>query len=202
MRAALGAAGEVAPAGHRRAPVMRVGVLVGPAAVVLAGALLVAVRPAAAPTVSPVPLAAPAPPVQERWGRLLEELDARRAEAFAAADPRRLDFVWAPGSAGLLADVSAVRALAVRGLVAQGVRHDLLSVALLEPGASRVRLRVVDVLPAHLVTSRTTGRAGQHERVDGRGAAVHEVVVVRVGERWLLSEVRLLPPSRSAGQVA
>jgi hypothetical protein len=88
---------------------------------------------------------------QVDWAAVLDELDAGRAQAFASGEPARLAEVYAPASAGLAADAAALRALSDRRQTAEGVRHAVRSVELLEGGAGRARLRVVDVMSGYQV---------------------------------------------------
>jgi hypothetical protein len=173
--------GGPAPALPRAAPVPSA----GPAAAPSAG-------PPAAPSAVPLP-AAPAVPSatsssdpeqaapgqdgaaaeQVDWAAVLDELDAGRAQAFASGEPARLAEVYAPASAGLAADAAALRSLSEQRQTAEGVRHAVRSVELLEGGSGRARLRVVDVLGGYAgadaqgaVVSRAPARGPQEFLVD------------------------------------
>lgn len=89
--------------------------------------------PRFAPSAWPVRLD---PPVDAR--QVVDGVDAARAAAFAAAEPRGLLAVYAPGSPQQVPDAAAVSALARLRRTAVGVRHEVRSVRV--RGHSRDRL--------------------------------------------------------------
>jgi hypothetical protein len=161
--------------------------------------------PAPARTPEPTPAATPSPPAPAAsstppaaggapagqapadWAVVLDRLDAARAQAFAAGDPARLAEVYAPGSAGLAADAALLRSLVDRGETAEGVRHGVRSVELLDEHPSRVRLRVVDVLAGYSVLDE--GGVLIHRALP-RGPQTFLVDLQSTPVGWRLVEVR------------
>lgn len=137
-------------------------------------------------TSSATPSASPSAEADVAWPSVLDGLDAVRAEAFASADPARLDDVYAPGAPGLAADRALVEQLAAAGHTASGVRHEVREVEELEVGADSARLRVVDVLAAYEV--RDAGGAVV-SRTPARGEAAYEVELSRTDAGWRLVQV-------------
>jgi hypothetical protein len=147
--------------------------------------------PDAAPVAAPVGGAAmPASPVESAstpdWPELLDQLDAARAEAFAAADAARLDAVYAPDSPGLLADRALVEQLAAAGRTATGVRHEVREVEQSDAGADAARLRVIDVLSAYEVRD---AAGAVVTRTPARGEAAYVVELARTPDGWRLVQV-------------
>ncbi len=173
-----------------RWPVVAAGLVAG---LLLVAGLVWALHPPAPvagrlPLAVPPPVAAP-PPVRDRpvdWAAVLAELDTRREEAFARADPTLLDAVYAPGAAPREADAAVLRALGAAGRTATGVRHDVLEV---RPGAAtaeRVELLVTD----RLAPATVLGPGGALvERRPGRGPSSYEVVLVPGAEQWRIAEL-------------
>jgi hypothetical protein len=138
------------------------------------------------PTASSSPAAAPSPfPSAPEWTRLLDELDAHRADAFAAADPALLTRVYAPTSAQLVADRAAIARLRAAGQTAQRVRHTVRTSTTTSYDGKRAVLRVVDALSSYDVMS--AGRVV--ERSAPRGDATFVVTLVRTAQGWRLLEV-------------
>ncbi len=106
--------------------------------------------PETAPGAPPVPpadtsgaaTAAPAPGTD--WVAVVQELYARRAEAFARADPAGLGAVYPAGSALLAADEAAVRALADAGRRLSGFTPRVEGPAVVVEVGDRVRVEVRD----------------------------------------------------------
>jgi hypothetical protein len=120
-----------------------------------------------------------------RWGLLLEQLDRRRARAFALGDPRVLTTVYAPGSAVLAADSAALEAYTARGLTVGGATFRLLDVRGGRLAPDEVVLRVVDRLaPA---TARTRDGAGV--RLPQDRPTVHRLVLRRGADGWRIAAV-------------
>jgi len=134
-----------------------------------------------------LPVAADAATVTDaEWRGVLERLDGVRAEAFALADPERLDEVYAPDSPALAADRAAVDELVAAGLTVEGARHEVRDVTLLESAPQRARLRVVDVLAAHSVLA--VDGAVVEER-PARAPAAVEMELVDIGGAWRIAAV-------------
>jgi eukaryotic-like serine/threonine-protein kinase len=130
---------------------------------------------------APVPRSA-----ETRFRRVLDELDGRRAEAFVVPDVALLEEVYAPGSAPLAADTATLEALVDAGASVSRVRHELREVSVVDQGDARVRLRVVDELPEHVVLD-ADGNPLEHR--PGRGPAAFEVELVDTGEGWRIAAI-------------
>lgn len=120
------------------------------------------------------------------WRGILDRLDAGRAAAYAAADPAALDQVYAAGAAPLRQDRATVGRLALQGSRAQGVRHAIRSIRLVQRANGQVRLRVGDVLSPYAVLDRS-GRA--ISRSAGRPLRWYDVDLVRTPAGWRLRTV-------------
>lgn len=96
----------------------------------------------------------------QRWAVALSGLDLIRAEAFAAADPERLDAVYVHGSRMWRADADLIADYARRDSHVVGADLRLLSCRVLSSSARTVRLDVIDRLgPARVVWADGTSRA-------------------------------------------
>jgi hypothetical protein len=103
-------------------------------------------RPAASGAVSPAP-PHPRTDAGARWLPVLERLDSVRAAAYASGDVAMLAEVWAPGER-LRIDSDRLRDLVASGVTARGVRHRFGTLIVLSESDRRVRLRVLQWLPA------------------------------------------------------
>ena len=126
------------------------------------------------------------------WAAVVEELYARRAAAFTAGDPTALAAVHAPGSPLLTRDTGHLAALRDAGQVVEGFAPGLRAVvSVTVESPDRVRVRLVDALPAHrtgvpdAVTGQLTGDADQ---VPARADAEVELVLARTDGGWRMSE--------------
>ena len=121
------------------------------------------------------------------WLAVVAELDVARAQALAAADPALLDRVYTASSAQGAADTAVVTDLSAKGLRVQDGTHHIVSatieavaagsVASSPPatgpgtspatdspagaGVSKVRVAVVDAMPAHLIVDTAGNPVGQ-----------------------------------------
>ena len=125
--------------------------------------------------------------VDDPWSPVLDELFAARATAFAAADEGALAAVYAPGAAVAAADARLVRALAAAGRTAEGVRHRVRSVEVVEVDDERAELLVVDDLGPYDVRD---ADGAVVTRRPGRGEQVQQVSLVRTAAGWRLADVR------------
>jgi len=135
----------------------------------------------------PVATAASPAPVAFDWAPVLDELDAARAEAFAAGDVAALGRVYAPGSPGLASDTALLQSLVDQRQTAHGLRHEVRSVEVLSAQGSSARLRVLDVLNAYEVRD---AAGAVVSRAPARGEQPFLVELVRAGDGWRLVEVR------------
>ena len=134
--------------------------------------------------------------VAERWRAVLVSLDARRASAFAAASPRRLADVYAPGAPALRRDQDRLADVTAAGLHVERLHLRPQSLRVESGSSVRVVLDVVDVLePYELRTS----RGARTSTRPGRAAASWRVTLVRVGNDWRVYDVAAgTAPSRPA----
>ncbi len=88
---------------------------------------------------------------ERRWVGVLERLDARRGQAFAAADPARLAAVYGSDSPALIADAATVRRAASAHLTMVGVRHQIRALHVLHADRDRAVLAVTEALSPHTV---------------------------------------------------
>ena len=108
------------------------------------------------------------------WLDLVVDLDAARGRALTEADPALLADVYVEASPAAEADAQIIARLADQGLRVVDGRHQIVSVAPLDPATPgtddppTVRLAIVDVLPTHPVVDAagrqvgtTPGRAEQ-----------------------------------------
>jgi len=124
-----------------------------------------------------------APPSETaRWLRVLDGLDAVRSTAYEHGDPELLTRVWAPGER-LRIDTDQLRDLLRSGCTAQGVRHRFGELTLLSATGRRVRLRVVQWLPAprRLLGGDVAGR------LPGSAPAEVTVDLLATDEGWRLA---------------
>lgn len=141
--------------------------------------LIVAIR-----AVSPAP--------DDQWATRLGELDRVRAEAFATADPRRLDDVYADGSRARRADAASIEAYARREGRVVGAELRILTCRIIGETPDRVRLEVVDQLgPTTVVWSDGTSRSLPRDQPSRR-----EVIVVRTDEGWRIAGSRPIAAPR------
>jgi hypothetical protein len=159
---------------------------------VLAGAAWARVSQATEPDLQsaagPGPVASrhPAVPGGPDWRRVLEDLDAARAAAFANADVGTLALVDAPGSPAMERDRAAVRALAERRLQARGFRIELLDVQPVTVGTRSAVLSVSDRRDAYELVDRSGSVLAAQP---ARGSAHWRIELVLVDGTWLERDV-------------
>ncbi len=116
-------------------------------------------RPKRTPRPSATPARGPRAPAstdrERRWVGVLDALDARRADAFAAADPTQLAAVYRPDSPARAADARTLRQIAAAGLTVQGVRHDVRAVHVLRDDGGHAVLAVTESLRSYVVAGGT-----------------------------------------------
>jgi hypothetical protein len=144
-------------------------------------------RPSTPPTSRPRPSPTPSPEQStDEWSAVLGTLDEARSTALAAGDVAALTAVYVEGSPAYETDRQLVDRMIADGLLAEGVRFSVESVEPLDVGTERAELRVVDRLDPY----RIVGADGAVVESPGRGRTVWDVVLVRVGAAWRISEVR------------
>jgi hypothetical protein len=120
------------------------------------------------------------------WAAVLGQLDRARSTAFGLGDVALLSTVYAAGSAPLRRDASALLALATAGVRAAGMRLVVDDVSILEAGATRVVLRVVDHMPAYVLLR---GDGSVAEQRPGRGAAEWTMTLVDGDQGWRIGAI-------------
>ena len=116
---------------------------------------------------------------------ILSGWDEQRSTAWSEGDPGALRALYADGSRAGAADVRLLRRYADRGLRVTGLRTQVLSLDVLDRADDRLRLVVTD----RIVGGRASG-GGETARLPADRASTRQVELVRVGEEWLVAEVR------------
>ncbi len=127
----------------------------------------------------------PLVPVASGPASILADWDRRRSAAWADGDPAALRGLYAAGSRAGAADVRLLRRYVDRGLRVTGLRTQVLALRVLARDDRRLRLVVTDRVVG--------GRAGGHGQVvklPVDRASTRRIDLVRVGEEWLVDEVR------------
>jgi len=120
----------------------------------------------------------------DQWATRLGELDRVRAEAFATADPRRLDEVYAQGSDGWRTDEATIGAYARRDGRVIGADLRVLSCRVVQASPDRVSLEVVDQLgPARVRWGNGTSTDLPRDRPSRRA-----LTVIRTADGWRIAE--------------
>jgi hypothetical protein len=121
---------------------------------------------------------------------VLERWDRQRAAAWAAGDVDALARLYTRGSSARLADVALLRQYAARGLVVRGMRMQLLRARVLVSRPRRLELEVTDRLAgATAVRLRPSAEAAASWRLPVDVATTRELVLRRIGQRWLMARV-------------
>lgn len=124
---------------------------------------------------------------QARALELLHEWDERRAGAWAAGDVAALRSLYVTGSRTAAEDVAMLRRYVSRGLVVEDLRTQVLSLSVLGDRSPRsVRLEVTDRVSGGSVVTRD----GASRDLPRDQASTRVVTLRRVGEDWLVAEVR------------
>jgi hypothetical protein len=116
---------------------------------------------------------------------ILAGWDRRRSTAWAEGDAAGLRRLYADGSRAGAADVRHLRAWQERGLTVEGMETQVLALEVVERTPTRLALVVTD----RVVGGRAVGGADPVTLPADR-ASTRLVELVRVGERWLVEEVR------------
>jgi hypothetical protein len=144
---------------------------------------------AAASAPATVVLPAPevvAPTSEGEWRTVVQEVYARRAEAFATASPELLADVHVSGSDLLAADTALARTLAEAGEVLRGFDPVVQEVTRAERVGERVQLDLVDSWPGYDVAPAARPDGVAVRTGAARPVAAVRMVLVRVGEQWLI----------------
>jgi hypothetical protein len=136
------------------------------------------------------PTVAPPPPVPStmRVAAVLRVWDARRSDAWAHADPRRLARLYTAGSQTGARDLAELRRWRARGVRVVGLRQQVAAVRVLHESTRRLVLRVTD---------RTVDgvAVGHHRRtaIPRSAWATHRISLQRAKGCWLVEEVVAQP---------
>ncbi|SEC96431.1 hypothetical protein SAMN04489844_3353 [Nocardioides exalbidus] len=122
---------------------------------------------------------------------ILAGWDRRRSSAWAAGDAGVLRALYTDDSRAGAADVRHLRAWTRRGLTVQGLETQVLALEVAERTPHRLVLAVTD----RVVGGQAVGGAAPVALPVDR-ASTRTVELVRVGEEWLVSEVRRADPGQ------
>lgn len=140
--------------------------------------------------VVPVPTATPqvaAPTTTPSWPWIMQQLETARTRALARNDISTLADVDVVGSPAWRYDVAIVRAMTAQRLRSEGLRVHVNSVSVVSASAQRVVVLVDDRWTSYnLVTH--DGRVIAHH--DAQQHRDMRLMLARVGERWLVQQVR------------
>lgn len=116
--------------------------------------------------------------------RVLAAWDARRAVAWARADPVALRRLYVPGSAAGRRDVSMLEQYAARGLSVRGLTVQVLAWEVRARSPDQLRLRVTDRVVGGVVVGRRQTRSLPVDRPSRR-----DVLLVRRAGVWVVAAV-------------
>jgi hypothetical protein len=125
---------------------------------------------------------------------VLRTWDARRAAAWARADPRLLRSLYTDGSLAGRHDVAMLRAWAARGLTVRGLHTQLLAIRVLSHTGSTWTLDVTDRVLGGVAVGR-----GLRRELPRDQATTRTLRLRRVDGEWLVASVRPMVASRSPG---
>ena len=115
---------------------------------------------------------------------MVTELDARRSDAFAAADADLLAGVYAPGAAARDVDAARITSLTEAGLRVDGLHHEITSVRLTDRTALTVA--VVDSMPPQPVLD----AAGTVVAYTAEQASATRIIrLAETAEGYLIAEI-------------
>jgi len=129
-------------------------------------------------------------PVDRQTARALEILhrwDAARSAAWSAGSVTALRDLYAPGSPAGAEDCARLSAYLRRGLVVDGMRMQVLDVAVQEATSTRLALVVTDRLAAATAVSRTDPSTRWAMPRDV--ATTRTLTLVRRAGRWVMADV-------------
>ncbi|WP_344211015.1 hypothetical protein [Kribbella sancticallisti] len=121
------------------------------------------------------------------WLRTLQGLDARRARAFSTLNQAELDKIYVPGTAPWTSDRSLLTTYQQQKIRVDGLRVQIDSLTIEQPGADTVVLRIVD----RLVAGATIDSAG-HRTPLPPGPATARRITLRAeagNKTWRISAI-------------
>jgi hypothetical protein len=119
------------------------------------------------------------------WLRLLQGLDARRAEVFATLDPMGLDAIYVPGSAPWQADRAMLASYRDQRMRIDGLQLRIEQVTVEREQPGTVVLRVVD----RLVAGAALDRDGRRTVLPAGTPMTRLITLTGEGERWRISHI-------------
>lgn len=120
-----------------------------------------------------------------RWLETLQALDVRRSQAFWTLDTAGLDAVYVTGSSPWLSDRSLIADYKARQLRIDGLRLQIESLVIEQPGAGTVVLRVVDRLVSGVLVDRT----GRRTPLPTATATTRRITLTGGGTSWRITAV-------------
>ncbi len=156
-----------------------------PSAQMAGAAVLSPSRPSVTATAA-VTSSRPAGEVDSNLLPVVTALDARRDGAFVAGDPTRLEQVYAPGSAPLIADQAQLFAMVQAGERASGLSLKVHSLRVVSRSATSATVTVADELPSYELVS-AQGRI--LHRLPARGLVRWSMRLVRRDSGWLIEAI-------------
>jgi hypothetical protein len=124
------------------------------------------------------------PSTPEAWRAVVAELYQRRAEAFGAAGPARLQDVYTPGSVLLAADQEHAAALTAAREMLSGFAPAVRGVSVLAASDERAELLLTDRWLDYLVVPAESPEGPVLRTLPGRPDAQVQVVLLRTAEGW------------------
>lgn len=119
---------------------------------------------------------------------VLRGWDEERAAAYASGSVADLRALYVPGSAAGDADVEVLRSYRSRGLRVEGVRMQVLDVAVLDRGPRWWRLRVTDRVSGAVAVA-----DGVRQPLPRDTATTRVLELRRIDDRWRVASVRSAP---------
>lgn len=116
---------------------------------------------------------------------ILADWDERRSTSWSDGDIEALRDLYTKGSRAGAADVRLLRRYADRGLRVTGLRTQVLALRVVTDNGELLRLEVTD----RVVGGRAVG-AVEGKRLPADRATTRRIDLVKVGEDWLVDEVR------------
>ncbi|WP_328322273.1 protein kinase [Kribbella sp. NBC_00382] len=121
----------------------------------------------------------------KKWLQTLQALDVRRSQAFATLDPTVLNSVYVPGSSPWSADRELLATYRKQQLRIEGLRLQIQSVTVENPGPTTVVLRVVDRFVAGAAITST----GQRTIFPPGKPTTRRVTLTAAATSWRISSI-------------
>ena len=115
---------------------------------------------------------------------VLHGWDARRALAWAQADPRELRSLYLPGSSAARSDVRLLRSYQARGLVVRRMVTQIFGIRVLRRQPGRLTIRILD-----RVAGGRVGDGGRGMALPSSRPAVRRIELRRIAGTWKVATV-------------